>query len=210
MILSDATLTGIIIIVACVLMGIIGVLSDTKKSPGLKWALFFLLLAGAATGINNHYQKDAALKAEKNRAEEALKIAGESNKVVEAGIRKQEEDRQKCIRDQEELEGELKSRQALMADLMGEIVALSVKMEKMEAAADKARKKAIAEMGVDARIATSKALLTLARKEKWLADKELAKMETTIKKKKDPLSPAALKLMQAKIKLKPVGEGTAE
>jgi hypothetical protein len=43
-----------------------------------------------------------------------------------------------------------------------------------------------------------------------LADKELAKMEAAIKKKKDPLSPAALKLMQAKMKLKPVGEGTAE
>ena len=203
--LPDTMQTGIIITVALALVGIIGVLGNTQKYQGLKWALFFLLLAGAGMGINKEFQADAAAVAERKRSEEALKIANESSRMVENGILRQEESRAKFNEHRERLESDIQKQQLLLESLVGQIVGLSNKVEEMSDAAEKAKKKKeiaqIAQMGAEVRISAAKTLVSLAKKEGWLTDNEFKKMVVKLKKDK-PLKAADLELVQKKMKRK--------
>jgi hypothetical protein len=202
--LSDATLIGIFIVGASAIVGIIGVFSNTQKHPGFKWALFFLLIAGAVAGINRAFQAEAAANAEKKRTEEALKLANESSRMVENGIIKQGEYKAEFNERREKLVADIDAQQKLLDSLMGQIIILYRRLEKISTSAGKAKKKEISEMGLDARLDASKTLLKLAREKQWLEGRALKKMESDVRKK-TPLSGADLKKIASEMKRKHVG-----
>ena len=199
MIMSDPMLIGLGIVVVGTLAGLLGTLSDTKNRAGLKGFLVLLILGSGGAGVFTEYQREAVAKAEQKRSEEALRMAKESSRLAGDEMVKHELFRQKAESDKEKLIADRKKTGEITTAIADTLTALMGKVEEVEAAATKARKKDVAAAGVDARVEASKALLDMAKKNGWLGVTDTTKMEKAIRKG-DPLSTKDLQTIRKKLR----------
>ena len=199
MIMSDTMLIGLGIVAVGTLAGVIGTLLDTKNKAGLKGFLVLLILGAGGAGVYTEYQREDVAKSEQKRSEEALRMAKESGRLAEEEMLKNELFRQKMIDEKDKLLADRKKNAQITEMFADTLMELSSKVEALEDAAAKARKKDIAEAGEEARAEVSKKLLALAKENQWLGVTDSAKMEKTVDKG-DPLSSKDIKVIRGKLK----------
>lgn len=200
-VLLTQMLPGVIGIVASVLIGTIGVFSNTQKNQALKLVLVVLLVVVAAVGLyrENEVAEASAMEREKTvyaeshaaqslqelkEAKEALERAGEEHRTAQA-----------------ELNERLAKNQELLQSLFGRTVTLHETLESLEAAASKGQRHKIAEITGAARGEARQTLLTVVREESLLPESEIAKIEADLEKE-EPIPSAALEKIQANMAAK--------
>ena len=198
MIMSDPMLIGLGIVAVGTLAGLIGTLSDTKNRAGLKGFLILIILGAGGAGVFTEYQREAVQKAEQKRSDEALRMAKESGRLAGEEMVKNELFRQKAANEKEKLIDNRKTTASITQTFAASLTTLADKVQEMEDAATKARKKDIAEAGEAARVEVSKTLVSLAKKNGWLGVIDSSKMEKSISKG-NPLSGKEMKLIQDKL-----------
>ncbi len=198
MIMSDTMLVGISIVAVGTLAGLIGTLADMTNKVGFKWFLVFVIIGAGGAGVYTEKQREEAYKAEQKRSEEALRMAAESGRLVEEGLLKNEVERQAAENEKAKLISDRQKLVEITRSLTVSVVAIPSKLEELEDAAAKARKKPIAEMGQSLRTDISRGFFNIAKPNISLGPLEVAKIEKTLDSGK-PLKSKDLELIQTKL-----------
>ena len=198
MIIPETVLTILGIAGICALAGIIGTMVDTRTKGGLKGFLVLVILGALAAVGYKAYQLDRLAKSESKRADEALRMAKETGRIAGDDLVKHELFRQTAMSDKEELIADREKRAAVTRVVTDQLIGILEKVRELEDAAEKARKKEIAESAETVQLETSKALFALALEQGWLGAVEAAKMEKALKKDK-PLKEKDIALIAEKL-----------
>ncbi len=194
---------GIVILAFITVIAIIGVFSDTKNRPGFKWFLVLLVLAGAAAGgARLNYIKEAAEK-DKKKLDDAVELAKSSNKLAEEEMKSHQADVQNFGRQRDRLEADYLQLRKGTLMLIGQIASMMKQLEELEQEIAKTKSSDLAEIGVKARLDTSKNLVSIAKDAQWMDPTGLTKMEALLKDDK-PLKPKHLTTLQNALKSKPM------
>jgi hypothetical protein len=192
--MSNTLMIGLGIVAVGTLAGLIGTLADTANKAGLKVFLMLLVLGAGIAGTYTEIQREEAAKSEKKRSEEALRMADESRQMAQEGLLNQDLAKQQAEKEKADLTAKVGRRTTVAQSLAGELFLLLAKVDEIEQAAVKARKKDIAELGNLARLEISKMLLKDSKSAQWLSESQTSKLEKMLKKE-TPFSTDELNLI---------------
>lgn len=199
---------GIVIVGFIVLVGLIGILSDTKSRGGLKWFLALLILVGGGVGVWRELEADKAAEKDKQKLADAVELAKSSNKLAEDEIRSHEKDVQAFAEQRDRLESNLLQIRDGAIKLIGQISDTMKQIGAIEKAAEKRAKPAdLAEMGLKTRIEMSKNLVSIAKDAQWLDPPDVSKLEEWLREDV-PLKPDHLSRIQSALKANPIGSAS--